>query len=303
MDWKKLANRLLYPHWIIICILVVISATILVLALTTQDPASVLSILSYMIAFYTLVVVCLRVPQFIKYCQRIKQENKFVQRLITDINYRINTVLYISLFWNGAFAVFQLVLGIYHNSLWFYAMFVYYIMLAIIRFLLLGHTRKYSANQEAEKQTQKYCLCGWLLLLMNLALSVIITFIVYWNKTFVYHEIITITLALYTFVSFTVAIVSMITYRKYNSPVYSAAKMTGLIAASVSMLTLETTMLSTFSNGESTLLAPIMLGISGLVVAVFAITVAIIMIIKGHKKLKQIRLGVQKDTENQQNIA
>ena len=56
----------------------------------------------------------------------------------------------------------------------------------------------------------RYRLCGWIFLVMNLALSLMVFFMVYWNRTFHHHEITTIALAAYTFTAFTMAIINMI---------------------------------------------------------------------------------------------
>ena len=133
----------------------------------------------------------------------------------------------------------------------------------------------------------KYRGCGVVFLVMNLALSVMIFFMVYWNRTFIHHEITTIAMAAYTFASLTLAIINVVKYRKYNSPVYSAAKAISLAAACVSMLTLESTMLTTFSDGGMDLLSRrIMLGVSGGVISVFIITMAIYMIVHGNEKMR-----------------
>ena len=135
---------------------------------------------------------------------------------------------------------------------------------------------------------------------MNLALSAIIFFIVYLNKTFEYHMITTIALAAYTFTTFTFAIINIVKYRKYNSPVFSAAKMITLIAACVSMLTLETTMLTVFGDGTTAEFNQLMLGLTGLAVSAVAITMPIMMIVKGRKALKE---GFnKKEPENQEDI-
>ena len=68
------------------------------------------------------------------------------------------------------------------------------------------------------------------------------------NRTFHHHEITTIALAAYTFTSLTFAIINTVKYRKYHSPVYSASKAISLASACVSLLTLESTMLTTFGN-------------------------------------------------------
>ncbi len=100
--------------------------------------------------------------------------------------------------------------------------------------------------------------------------------------------IITIAIATYTFTSLTMAIIDSIKYRKYNSPILSAGKSISLAAACVSMLTLETTMLTIFNDGsKSVLFRKMMLGISGAVVSVVIITMALYMIIRSTKRLKE----------------
>jgi hypothetical protein len=126
-----------------------------------------------------------------------------------------------------------------------------------------------------------------------MVLAGIVFFVVFLERTFNHHMITTIAIAAYTFFTFTFAIINLIRYRKYNSPVYSAAKIIALIAGCVSMFTLETTMLTTFGSNEAALFRPLMLSLTGVAVIGFAITMSIIMIIKGSKQLNN-----KKDTEN-----
>ena len=286
MDRKNFVLKLLYPHLAVIISLLPFSVSLLVYSLVFFEPTAVISIISYLFAFYMLVVGCLRIPNLINFFKTVKRENKYIQRWFSDEHLRINASLYVSLIWNVMFAIFQLGLGFYHSSLWFYAMAVYYIILAIMRFFLLKHTRVYKANEKTNVEAKKYLLCGWMLLVMNLALGIIVGLIVYQNKTFVYHEITAITFATYTFITLTFAIIGMVQYKKYNSPVYSASKNITLIAAIVSMLTLESTLLGTFGGEVSPILNQIMLSCSGLVVIGFALTMGLRMIIKGNKQLK-----------------
>ena len=285
INWKKLGYNLIYPHIAVILILLPIAITCLILSLIFLNSTSILAIMSYLLSFYVLLVICFRMPKIIKFFKNFKNENKLMQRWFSDTHLRINVTLYGSLIWNVLFAGFQLILGFYHKSFWFYSMSAYYVMLGVMRFFLLKHTRKFKANEEQEIEIRKYVVSGWLLLFMNLALAVIVFFIVYWNRTFEHNMIETIALAAYTFLTFTFAIINLIKYKKYNSPVYSAAKSISLIAGCVSMLTLETTMLTTFGTNESPLFRPLMLSLTGVAVIGFAITMAIIMIIKGHKQL------------------
>ncbi len=94
-------------------------------------------------------------------------------------------------------------------------------------------------------------------------------------------------MAAYTFTTFTFAIINIVRNRQYKSPVYSASKAISLAAACVSMLTLETTMLTTFGDGTMKPLArKILLGCSGGVISVFIIIMAIYMIVRATKALK-----------------
>ena len=287
IDWKKIGLNLLYPHIAVIVCLLPISVAFLVFSLINLGTESIIAIISYLLAFYVLVVICFRIPQMILYFKKVKHENKLLKRYFSDVQFRINISLYGSLIWNIAFAIFQLGLGFYHKSFWFYSMFAYYVILGIMRFFLVNHTRKYKANEQAEIEIKKSILCGWLLIVMNLALAVIVFFLVYLNKTFYHHMITTIAMAAYTFFTFTFAIVNLVKYRKYKSPIYSSAKTISLIAGSVSMLTLETTMLTTFGTGESQLLGQILIPLTSILVIGFSITMAIILIVSGNKKLNK----------------
>ena len=289
LNWKKIGLNLLYPHLAVIICLLPISIAFLVLSLIYLGTESILAILSYLLAFYVLLVICFRVPKMIKFFKTFKHENKYVKKWFSDVHLRMNVSLYGSLIWNIAFAIFQLGLGFYHESFWFYSMFDYYIMLGIMRFFLVKHTRKYKVNEETTIEVKKSILCGYLLIAMNLALAVIVFFMVYWNKTFYHHMITTIALAAYTFFTFTFAIINLVKYRKYKSAVYSSAKTISLIAGAVSMLTLEATMLTTFGTNESPLFSQLMLSLTGAAVIGFAITMAIIMIVKGNKELNDIQ--------------
>ena len=156
MNWKKFGKALIYPHLAIILLFLPISVAFLTFSLIYFDSTSMISIVSYLFAFYMLVVICFMIPRIITFIKKIKNENKYIKRLLSDVHLRVNLTLYGSLLWNGAFAIFQLGLGFYHKSFWFYSMSAYYVVLAIMRFFLVRHTRTYKANEEDEKETKKY---------------------------------------------------------------------------------------------------------------------------------------------------
>ncbi len=294
MDWKKLGKALLFPHIAIMILLVPIATVLLVGSMVFVGTESVIAIISYVLAAYTLTVWCFKIPCLIRYFKTFKDENKYARRWQDDTRLRVNVSLYGSLAWNALYGLFQLWLGFYHHTFWFYSLGAYYICLGVMRFFLLLHTRKYAPGEKMQTELVKYRACGWVFLLMNLALALIIFFMVYWNRTFEHHMITAIAMAAYTFTAFTVAIVNVVKYRKYNSPVFSASKAISLAAALVSMLTLESTMLTTF--GDETMTSTTqkwMLGATGGAISVLIVATAIYMIVVGTKKLKQLKSEVE----------
>ena len=294
MDWKKLGKALLFPHIAIMIVLVPISTVLLVASMVFIGTESAIAYISYVLSAYTLTVWCVKIPYLIKFFKAFKDENKYARKWQDDTRLRVNVSLYGSFFWNIAYALFQLWLGFYHHTFWFYSLGAYYICLAVMRFFLLLHTRKYAPGEKMREEIIKYRACGAVFLLMNLALTLIVFFMVYWNRTFEHHMITAIAMAAYTFTAFTVAIVNVIKYKKYNSPVFSASKAISLAAALVSMLTLESTMLTTFGDGTMTVVAQKwMLGATGGVISVLIVATAIYMIVIGTKKLKQLKSEVE----------
>ncbi len=287
MNLKKLAVALLFPHIAIMIMLLPIATVFLVYSMVFLGTDSWIAIVFYVLTFYTLTIWCLRIPYLIRFFKAFRKENKYVQLWQADTRLRMNVSLYGTLIWNTAYAVFQLGLGFRHRTFWFYSLAGYYIALAVMRFFLVRHTSRHDPGERMRAELAKYRACGIIFLVMNLTLALIIFFMVYWNRTFTHHEITTIALAAYTFTSLTMSIINVFKYRKYNSPVYTASKAISLAAACVSMLTLESTMLTTFGDGTMDLATRrIMLGASGAVISAFIITMAVYMIVQGTKRIK-----------------
>lgn len=290
MDWKKIGKALLFPHIAIMIILVPIATVFLVYSMVFLEPESVAAIISYVLAAYTLTVWCFKIPYLIQFFKTFKNENKYARIWQDNARLRVNVSLYGTLIYNTAYALLQLGMGFWHHTFWFYSLAGYYICLAVMRFFLARYTIKHKPGEKMREELIRYRLCGWIFLAMNIALSLMVFFMVYWNRTFRHHETTTIALAAYTFTAFTVAIINMVKYRKYNSPVYSASKAISFASACVSMLTLEATMLTTFGDGTmDAITRKILLGCTGGVISVFVVVMATYMIRQSSKNLKELK--------------
>ncbi len=287
MNWKKLGKALLFPHMAIMIILIPVATVFLVYSMVFLGVQSVAAIVSYVLSAYTLTVWCFKLPYLIRFFKTFRNENKYALRWRRDAKLRINASLYATLLWNTAYALLQLGMGFWHRSFWFFALAAYHICLGVMRFFLLRYTLSHKPGEDLPAELRRYRSCGVVFLLLNLALTLMIFFMVYWNRTFRHHEITTIALAAFTFTSLTLAIINIIRYRKWGSPVYSAAKAISLASACVSMLTLESTMLTTFGSETMTLtVRRLFLGLSGGVISIWIIAMAVYMIVQGTKKIK-----------------
>ena len=285
---KRLIFKILFPHSAVILLLIPVSAVMLLYAFTEKKLVSAVQYAAYGLSAYTMTVLCAKAPVLYKKARAIKQENKYAVLYFSDAALRVKISLYGSFMINVLYAVMQLGLGFINHSVWFYALSGYYLLLAAMRFLLLKNSRNESLGKNLYREYLNYRLCGIILLLMNITLSVIAFYIVSQNKGFTYHYIMTISMAAYTFTVFTTAVVNLIRYRKYNSPVISASKIINLVAAFVSMLSLETAMFTAFGEGNSPNFRKIMTACTGAAVCVIVLAMAIYMIDHSTKQLHQL---------------
>ncbi len=281
----KIMKKILYPHIALALLLLPISAALLVIYM---GESTLPAIISYVLSAYTLTIWCLRVPSVINYWKRFANENKFLVRWREDVRFRVNLSLFASCSWNTAYAVFQLWLGVYHMALWYFSSAGYYFLLAGMRFFLVRFSRKNEPGERMREELIRYRLCGWVFLLMNLTLAVMVTLNVVGAREVHHHQITTIAMAAYTFTTFTFALINLFRYRKYNSPVFMASKSISLASASVSMLTLTSTMLTVFGEGggRDILFRRLMLGFLGGGVSALFICMSVYMVVNATKKLR-----------------
>lgn len=287
MDWKKIGKTVLFPPAFVIGLLVPFSAGALIYGMLFLEESDWLRIAIYVISFYVLLVACIRVPKIIDLCKSIKKNNPYIRRWSEDVQLRTKIILLGNVLWNCGYALFQLGIGIYHHSIWFYFLSGYYFSLAVMRLFLLSHTFRYQFGEKRKAEWKWYRNCGWIFLLMNLALSGMLFYMVRGERSVRHSEITTITMAAYTFTSFAMAVRNMVVYKKYESPVLSASKIISLAAACVSVMTLENTMLYTFRTETMTLEKQRLLqALTGGAIALFIVVMAIHMIRKAVQEIR-----------------
>lgn len=138
-----------------------------------------------------------------------------------------------------------------------------------------------------EQELRHYRTTGGFLFALDLALSVIATQIVQDGRSYAYPGTLIYVAALYAFYSLTLATVNIFKYRKFNSPVLSAAKAVNLTTALVSIFNLETAMLAQF-GADQVYFRLIMTACTAFAVCATVLGAAIYMVISANKKLRRI---------------
>ena len=205
------------------------------------------------------------------------------RRMMTDVFYRTKVILYASLSMNLLYAAFKLTIGIYYASFWYGADAIYYIVLSTVRFFLLRYMQK---PDDIIKEFRQYRSCGYLLLILNVALIGVVYQVVKQNMGYLYPEILIYAIATYTFICLTIAIKNMIRYRRLKSPVLAAVKVISFAQALVAIFALQTSMLLAFGDGDSEFFKSIMKSITGGSVCCIIFVLSMFVIVHANRNLK-----------------
>ncbi len=285
---KKFLKCILYipSFWLIT--LIPVSIGMLVVAFTGENVSAVIQYISYVLSAYTLTVSCIRLPFIVNKFKDFKKNNKYANRYFTDKAVRVKISLYISLIINIFYSIMQLYLAYTNESFWFVALSLYYFCLGFMRFFLLKQTRKGSLGKNLWMEYLHYRLCGVAMLVLNIAVGIMSAYIVIEGRGFEYNYILTIAMAAYTFFTFSKAVAGMVMNRRLKSPVVWASKQISFAAALVSVLSLETAMLTSFGN-EDRKFNMIMTAFTSTAVFICVLVLSVYMIISSTKIIKEMR--------------
>jgi hypothetical protein len=295
MDWKKIGKKLLFPPIYLLVILVILSAVALTFVFVKGMEETIPAYIVYVLAFYTLSVVtvfCVMVlPKQYSTIKRKIYDNPFGNRYMTDRVFRTNISLSVSL------AISMLYVGInlwsWHalKSYWFMVLAVYYVIMAVMRFLLVRYVRIQRIGTNILSEWKRSRICAYILLLINLSLSGAVLMILYQHRGYDYPGMMIYVMALYTFYALTMSIVDIVKYRKMGSPVMSTAKIVSLSAALVSLLNLETAMFAQFGAGLTPENQRIFIILTGAGVSITVVTLSVNLIVTANKEIRRIKDG------------
>lgn len=226
----------------------------------------------------------------IKKILEVIKKNPLGERFLADYTFRTILTTLPAFLINVAYTVYNGVIGIMNQSVWFITMAVYYSLLGIMRYRAVSTGRKISRLDDREQIRKKELSViktdGILLLVLNLALSGVVLLTIAQDTAKRYSEIMVISIAAYTFYKITMAVVNMVKVRKRKSPILITIRNIGAADALVSMLTLQAAMFASFQDKNS-LNTNQMNAITGLSVCILISILGISMIWYAWKKKKE----------------
>ena len=177
------------------------------------------------------------------------------------------------------------------GSYWFMVLAVYYVIMAVMRYLLVRYVRIQKIGTDILSEWKRSRICACILLLINLSLSGAVLMILYQHRGYDYPGIMIYVMAMYTFYALTMSIVDIVKYRKMGSPIMSTAKIVSLSAALVSMLNLETAMFAQFGTDMAPQDQNLMIMLTGAGISITVVTLSVVLIAKATIEIRREKYG------------
>lgn len=315
-NMKKLLKKIFFLPPVPTVLISVPAYGLVIYALVEEDGNPVITYVSYFVSAYALIISITGITGVVRLIHRgigkhplVKKALSYplIGRYLKEDMFRAETGLYQGFFINLLYAGIKMFSGILYRSVWFITLAVYYILLAVMRATLLHYVRRDGKDRVSE--WRRYRLCGIILLFMNVALAGIVILVVRQNSGFEYPGVLIYVMAMYAFYATITAIRNVVKFRtygknpygnighKYGSPVMSAAKVINLTAALVSMLSLETAMLTQFGAADDPMFRRIMTASTGAGISLSVLGMAGFMIVWSTRQIRRYR--AQKDMEVQ----
>ncbi len=283
---RHVLEHLLHPpKWVLLTLPPIVFAALTHVLFREKD--SMLVYIIYGMSAYCLTIWLLPLPRLFRKANATMMRRlsgaTFGRAYIGNLAFRGSVGLYAGMVANLLYAVFRVLVGIRYASVWFFSMAIYYFLLGLIRLSLILSYR----NRTVKSELRCYRRTAWLLFLLNIPMGGMIVLMVLTDSGYSYPGYVIYLSAMYTFYMMILAIVNLVKYRKLGSPILSAAKILNLIAALMSLLGLQTAMISQFSPGVESF-RRIMNAVTGGGVWCSVILIAVTMLLRS-RKMKEVK--------------
>lgn len=244
------------------------------------------SYIAYVLSAYALTIAVAWLVQKAKLIWRFIHSVPLFHRYLTDNHFKVRSSLLLSFVINLCYTAFKLIYAIWYVSFWDGALALYNLLLCAVRLYLIRRVPADPRYKDINKECGYYRSTGLFLLALDAALGVIAVEIVQHGQSYHYSGTLIYVVALHVFYSLGISVSNSIKYRKFHSPVLSAAKAVNLTTALVGVFTLESAMLASF--GKDYPYQRLMTAATGGIVWVLVFCNAVYMVLSARKQEKQV---------------
>lgn len=287
--FKAIFKKLLRPHRLIAVLVTLLAFPALIWIFLMGYDTRWFAYPIFVFAFYALTAdCCVLLPWLIRLVKKKKTAEKNLDE--KALAGRLKRKLYQGLAINLTYGIIQIIQGILIGSAWIGGNGLYNTVHGLARTVLLRYERKLEAIENRQERSRLawkcYRLCGVAMFAVNLTMTGLTFQMIWWNRTKVHSEIMTIAVAAFTFYKLTAAIIGVFRCRKNNSPILGAAKNMNMAESLMSLFTLQTALFAVF--GQDFEAQFIMNSLTGLAVCLSTVLGGVGMIFHANKKLKEI---------------
>jgi len=222
---------------------------------------------------------------------RLLNKNQHIAAYLNNRALRAKGSLLMSAVINVAFVVTKLISGIYYDSSWMYAIAAYYFVLCFVRVFLLANIRRSEGIQTPEEARihtlRRYRATGVLLLFVDQAMVIMIVLMIIQNQVYDYPGAMIYLSVFYVFYHIIVSFRNVVYFHKGRHVMLSASKMLELAAAIMSLYVVQVDLIARFGNDD--IFRLVMNSVTGGVVILVVLAMAIYMVCYSSKKLKMIK--------------
>lgn len=293
---KKLLHFLSHPSKWFIGIVWVLTIIFTCSAIICIDVRSISSwaIACYCVApvliGYTIFTVVYIIPSIRKVLVKVMSKNRFTKRIATDYGFRAGFFSTITSTINILYALYTLGVAILTHSLWYGSLCAAYLILSLMRFYVVRGNRKQLKYDKINyvESWNIFRNVGISLIMYAFAFSAVVAQMVMFQIYNKYAGYLIYGVIGYTIYKVVIAIVKLLSVRKYKNPTWQSLRNITFADALVSLLSLQNSVLAAFA-ADIVDYRPINI-VSGVLVCFSIAAIGVYMIIVGtryKRKYKQ----------------
>lgn len=280
-------------------IVALISCTAAIVLAVMQSRSDVLEMCSYAVYAvaalslgYSVYGVVIYAPTAKKSIIATLKKRKLIANIMENYGFKTFVFSLCSFSLTVAFAIMNLVSALRYGLVWYYAISAYYAILLVFRGGIIfadSKCRKKYASDESSLKKRKwriYSSGGVVLLLLEVAMCLAVTEMMFSRRPMRSGQIMTIANAAYTFYKMTMAIYNLFKAKRYNDPVVQALRNINFADACMAIVSLTVLMLTTFGGEENMIYIKASVGFAA---CATIMATAVLMIVNGIKNLKLVK--------------